>query len=208
MEQLLDWYERKRKGAYEDLSAHPGVETIQSTLEYFKLHGIKTKVIGSEFRALAEIGPHGGFDAICISKDQADGLQRCHISQSTLRPLSSAHLRARQAQYPTSLLLSKTGFMEAMSAETRSMVAATLFVPLGEMKVHMDSLEAIVAREVARQFELMTLDLRTLYGSPSKKQKNKRSDSSESRKLGSKRSLARDLGLEEIHPEQDVDDVF
>lgn len=205
---LLDWYERKRKAAYEDLSTHPGVETIQSTLEYFKLHGIKTKVIGSEFRALSEIGPHAGFDAICLSKDQADGLRRCHISTSTLLPSSSAHLRARQAQYPTSLLSSKRGLMDAMSAETRSMVAATLFVPLGEMKAHMDSLEEIVEKEVARQSELMALDLRTLYGPPSKKRKSKGSESPESRKVGLKRSLARDLGLEEVYAEQDVDDVF
>ncbi|GLB39615.1 putative transaldolase is important for the balance of metabolites in the pentose-phosphate pathway [Lyophyllum shimeji] len=207
---LLNWYERKRKAAYKDLSTHPGVETIQSTLEYFRLHGIKTKVIGSEFRALSEIGPHAGFDAICISKDQADGLQRCQISTATLRLSSSAHLRARQAQYPTSFLSSKTGFMEAMSAETRSMVAATLFVPLGEMKAQMDSLEEIVEKEVVRQFELTltTVDLKGFYGTPVKKRKSRVSDGSDSGRAGLKRGLAEDLGLEEVCSSQDTDDVF
>jgi len=56
--------------------------------------------------------------------------------------------------------------MNVMSAETRSMVAATMFVALGEMKAHMDVLQHIVENEVRRQFDLQTLDLRTLYSSP------------------------------------------
>lgn len=32
---------------------HPGIEAIQSTLAYFRLHGIKTKVIGSGFRSVS-----------------------------------------------------------------------------------------------------------------------------------------------------------
>ncbi|KAF8064921.1 hypothetical protein FPV67DRAFT_160975 [Lyophyllum atratum] len=205
---LLDWYERKRKAVYEDLSVHPGVETIQSTLEYFKLHGIKTKVIGSEFRALSELGPLAAFDAICISKDQADGLRRSCIPKSTPDISPSAHLRARQAQYPTSLLSAKTGFMDAMSAETRSMVAATLFVPLGEMKAQMDDIEEIVGKEVARQWELRTLDIKTLYGPPCKKRRSKGADDAEPKNVRRERSLSKDLGLEELYGEQDADDVF
>ncbi|KAF5373441.1 hypothetical protein D9615_009498 [Tricholomella constricta] len=206
---LLNWYEVNRKATYQDLSAHPGVETIQSTLEYFKLHGIKSKLVGSEFRSLSEIGPLSGFDAICVSKDQADGLRGCQFSTSTLVPSSSARLRARQAQYPTALLSTRTGFMEAMSAKTRGMVTATLFVPLGEMKAHMDGLEEIVAREVARQFELTTLDLRTLYGlSPKSHKSRKTLANREHSQLRSKRSLSSDLGLEETCLKQDIDDVF
>lgn len=62
--------------------------------------------------------------------------------------------------------------MSAMSAETRSMVAATMFVALGEMKAHMDVLQQIVENEVKRQFDLLTLDLRTLYSSPRRREEN------------------------------------
>jgi transaldolase len=62
--------------------------------------------------------------------------------------------------------------MSAMSAETRSMVAATMFVALGEMKAHMDVLQQIVENEVRRQFDLQTLDLRTLYSSLRRREEN------------------------------------
>jgi len=52
-----------------------------------------------------------------------------------------------------------------MSAETRSMVAATVYVAIGKMKVEMETLQAVVGREVERQFALQTLDLKTLYRS-------------------------------------------
>jgi transaldolase len=52
--QLLDWHERKQKTIFKDLMVHPGIEAIQSTLAYFRLHEIKTKVIGSGFRS---VGP-------------------------------------------------------------------------------------------------------------------------------------------------------
>ncbi|RDB17378.1 Transaldolase [Hypsizygus marmoreus] len=207
---LLDWYEGKRKTHFKDLHTHPGVETVQSTLAYFKLHGIKSKVIGSGFRTLSEIGTLAEFDAICISNHQADDLRRSQVSISITPDSSPARLRARQAQYPTAFLSSKPGFMNAMSAETRSMVIATLFVPLGEMKAHMDSLELVVGKEVVRQFEMQTLDLKTLYGiSPVKSQKIKKTAGDiPARRVRAKRSLAEDLNLEQPGESIDEDEIF
>lgn len=164
---------------------HPGIETIQTTLGYFRLHGIKTRVLGSGFRSvsthssaihgtnlkapelqLSEIGLLGDFDGICVTKAQIDRLKWSQIVISTPDDSSSSALRARQAQYPTSFLESGVGFMNVMSAETRTMVAATMFVALGEMKAHMNVLQKIVEKEVTRQFELQTFDLATLYNSP------------------------------------------
>jgi len=53
-DQLLETYERKRDAAAcPDLRAHPGIEAIQSILGYFKLNGIKTKVVGTTFREVS-----------------------------------------------------------------------------------------------------------------------------------------------------------
>ena len=50
---MLEMYERRRKTVYPDPSKHPGIETVQSILAYFKLHGIRTKVIGTRFRTVS-----------------------------------------------------------------------------------------------------------------------------------------------------------
>ncbi|KAG6872644.1 hypothetical protein C0995_008075 [Termitomyces sp. Mi166 len=219
---LLDWYERRRRTKFKDLSIHPGTEAIQASTEYFKLHGIKTKVIGSEFRSLSEMVPLIGLDAICISKDQADGLRGYQISIPTsgTSPSSAAVLRARQALYPTKLLTAHSEFMHAMSAETRAMITAVLYGSLKELTSHMDELEALIAVELADQYDLRTLDLKSLYqvwnGQSRKKQKGRRQDRKgkapsdcEIKKVLPKE---KDLRLEEIHwtanEVHDMDDVF
>jgi len=50
-----------------------------------------------------------------------------------------------------------------MSPSTRDMVVAILDGPLAKWHATMDQLERTVAEEVVRQFELQTLDLKTLY---------------------------------------------
>ncbi|KAF9458266.1 hypothetical protein BDZ94DRAFT_1226563, partial [Collybia nuda] len=211
---LLNSQERKRKTAYEDLQAHPGIETIQSIIVYFKLHDIRCRVIGSEFRTLSEIGPLGDFDAICVTKDQADRLKWSQVPITSPSVDSSASLRARQAQYPTKLLGTESGFLNAMSLDTRNTVTSTLFTALGEMKAQMDDLEAIVATEVHRQFELLTLDLRSLYR---RRSKSRRSEDENHRMISRdvmpvdnlpKRNLAKALNIGGPSPEQDEEEVF
>jgi hypothetical protein len=70
------------------------------------------------------------------------------------RLLTLLPLRARRAQYPITLLTSKPGFAAAVSAETRKMVAATVYVAVGKMKVQMEMLEEVISKEVTRQFAL------------------------------------------------------
>ena len=50
---LLHVYERDRAAA-DDLTAHPGIQAIQSILAYFRFNGIKTKVIGTSFRNVSD----------------------------------------------------------------------------------------------------------------------------------------------------------
>lgn len=90
------------------------------------------------------------------------------------------------------------------------MVAATLFTALGEMKAQMDDLEAIVATEVHRQFELLTVDLRSLYR---RRSKSKRQNSRKTRDTTPvddlpTRNLAMALNLGDLNPEYDEDEVF
>ncbi|KAG6889906.1 hypothetical protein C0992_003699 [Termitomyces sp. T32_za158] len=221
---LFDWYERRRRTNFTELSVHPGTEAIQALTCYFKLHRIKTRVIGSEFRSLPEIVPLTGLDAICISKDQADGLKGCQIcvSTSSAGPSPVALLRARQALYPTELLSAHSGFMDAMSTETRAMITAILYDSLSELRYHMDELEALIARELAEQYQLRTLDLKSLYqvwnGHPHRMRKGGKDelclpgDREIEKVLPPKRSLEKGLRLEEKQWTADdvhnIDDVF
>lgn len=95
--------------------------------------------------------------------------------------------------------------MNVMSAETRNMVSATMYVALGEMKAHMDVLHQIVENEVVRQFELQILDLRTLYSSSKRRQGIKHRSAT----CKHERSLADSLGLDDATDEDlGEDEVF
>ncbi|KAJ7178125.1 hypothetical protein C8R46DRAFT_1029642 [Mycena filopes] len=120
---LLQFHERKRRKT-EDSEAHPhpGMEMIQATLEYFKLHQIRTRLVGSDFRQLAEVGALPGFDAVCLSKAQVLEAARYRAAPyngagggSETRsatglvdlgrpPQHQASMRARQAQHLSRLL--------------------------------------------------------------------------------------------------------
>lgn len=92
-----------------------------------------------------------------------ENLKASKVSMAPVAPLSTASLRARQAHYPTSLLASKSGFMAAMSSETRSMIASTMYGNLGKLKAQMDSIEEIVNKELCQQLALRAANWRKLY---------------------------------------------
>ncbi|KAJ6464011.1 hypothetical protein C8R45DRAFT_506327 [Mycena sanguinolenta] len=162
---LLLCHERKPRAAYPDLALHPGIEVIQATLEYFKLHDIRTRVVGRNFRQLAELSALRGFDAVCLSKEQ---LEVTRWKAETRSPDLSdrppqASMRARQAQHPAKFLENGSGFMSVMSAEARRMLAATVYPALGKMELQMNAIEKIVREEVAWQLAQKTLSLEALY---------------------------------------------
>lgn len=112
---------------------------------------------------LSEIDPLGEFDAICIPRPQAKRLRWSEIPILPIADASTASLRAQQAPYPTALLASKSGFMGEMSAETRTMMATTMYVTLGKLKVSMEVIENAVRNEVHRQYALKTVDLSLIF---------------------------------------------
>lgn len=54
--QILGWFERQKPSMayHRNLAGHPGVETIQTIIAYFRLHKIKTRLIGTQFRKVSE----------------------------------------------------------------------------------------------------------------------------------------------------------
>ncbi|KAF8177655.1 hypothetical protein BJ912DRAFT_985245 [Pholiota molesta] len=153
---LLDVYERRRNTVYHNLTEHPGIETLQSILAYFKVNGIKTKVIGADFRNLAEIGLLSECDAVCVSAEHAN-------------ELSWTVLRARQAKYPTDLLTRKGGFSTWFSPESRSLTSQLLHDALNTMQNQMKLIEHVVEEEMIRRIAFQ-IPLRNLpqVGSPFK----------------------------------------
>ncbi|KAJ7241694.1 hypothetical protein B0H12DRAFT_1133335 [Mycena haematopus] len=162
---LLLCHERRRNAVYPDLALHPGMEVIQAIFEYFKLHEIRTRLVGLDFRQLAELSALSGFDAVCLSKEQLEVTRwKAETRSSDLsdRP-PQASMRARQAQHPTKLPENGIGFMSVMSAGARSMLAATVYSAVGKMERQMNAIEKIVKEEVAWQLAQKTLSLEALY---------------------------------------------
>lgn len=54
IKQTLNWYEENTHNF--DLANHPGRTAIQGAVTNLKLHGITTKIVGTEFRAVSSYG--------------------------------------------------------------------------------------------------------------------------------------------------------
>ena len=80
---------------------------------------------------------------------------------------SPATLRALQAEYPSHYLDSNKSFLASLPAECRSLVSAVLYVRLGKMALHMESIEKAVWYEIKRRIRLETIPLEHLYRRPS-----------------------------------------
>ena len=70
---IYDWY-KKQAGASWDEQAmagvnDPGVESVRRIYQYFKLHGIKTEIMGASFRNTGQIMALSGCDLLTISPD-------------------------------------------------------------------------------------------------------------------------------------------
>jgi len=189
---LLCHERRKWNAVYPDLALHPGMEIIQATLEYFKLHEISTRLVGRDFRQLAELSALSGFDAVCLSKEQLEVSRWKAETRSEGLPdrPPQASMRARQAQHPAKFL-ENGRFMGLMSAEARGMLATTMYPALGKMELQMNTIEKIVKEEVAWQLALKTLSLDALYElrsvAPSSPAGQKRRDGESGARVGSEK---------------------
>lgn len=113
---------------------------------------------------MAEIGLLSEFDAVGVSRNQADRLKWSKVPIISLENVDlPTALRGRQAKYPTDLLTQQGGFLASLSPGSRNFINSVLGEALGKMQGEMDAIENIVSKEVDRQFRLGTLNLKTLY---------------------------------------------
>jgi len=70
---ILDWY---KKSTGEDYTSEtdPGVVSVRAIYNYYKVHGIKTVVMGASFRNIGEIEALAGCDRLTISPQLMDEL--------------------------------------------------------------------------------------------------------------------------------------
>ena len=70
---ILDWY-KKATGENYTSETDPGVVSVRSIYNYYKVHGIKTVVMGASFRNTGEIEALAGCDRLTISPQLMDEL--------------------------------------------------------------------------------------------------------------------------------------
>ncbi|EAU83802.2 hypothetical protein CC1G_07537 [Coprinopsis cinerea okayama7 len=148
--QVLGWFERgKGARAYPDAFAHPGVKSIQSILTYFRINDIKTRLIGQNFRKMAEIALLADFDAVAVSEYQLDRLQWniARIAPPEEVPKEVLE-KARQAKYPAGLLTDDGNFLKKLDHDSQNLIRSTLDPELERSSKAMDKIEDAVFREV------------------------------------------------------------
>ncbi|KAK0194637.1 hypothetical protein F5146DRAFT_446138 [Armillaria mellea] len=152
---LLDWYERKRKVKYQDIKTHPGIEHIQATAVYFKLHKRTTRLVGTNFRTLKELGPLGCLDAIVISKDSVEQLNgRPFPLIHSVPKTSPAYAHAEGIPKATAFQGEKSEFISFLSDSDRSALVEGMHVTLGRLKAKMQEIDKMIQKELSKQYTL------------------------------------------------------
>lgn len=159
---------------------------------------------------MAEVGLLSEFDAVGVSRNQADRLKWSKVPiisvENTDLPTA---LRGRQAKYPTDLLTQQGGFLASLSPSSRNLINSVLGDALGKMQGEMDTIEHVVREEIDRRFRLGTLDLKTLYKSAAPVSSPTSSPKSIWEKPRESAETTRRKVAESYHPEVDPkDEVF
>ncbi|KAH0831356.1 hypothetical protein J3R83DRAFT_14018 [Lanmaoa asiatica] len=192
---IMEWFEQQRGTRAGHVSqGHPGVEAIQSCATFIHRQGINTTLLTTDVRKWAELKQLSGIGAAALKKDQLDQIPMQRLATWYPRPgdKSPATLRALQAEYPSHYLDSNKGFLASLPAECRSLVSAVLYVRLGKLAVHMETIEKVIWYEIKRRIRLETIPLEYLYRRPSTTTETRLSrKSTSSKSTSSKRSKSR-----------------
>ncbi|KAF7329668.1 BZIP domain-containing protein [Mycena kentingensis (nom. inval.)] len=160
---LLEAREKRYKNTYPDLAAHPGVEEIQTIIEYFRFNNLETRLLGVDFRELAELGTLPGFDAVALNAKQLTDIRwRRSRSRQATSPNPTAALRARQAQFPTQILSNVSqnqGCFRGLSAPSRNQIFETLYPALRHMEDAMRAIEMLIRAQLTREITQRTMSL-------------------------------------------------
>ncbi|KAF8123682.1 hypothetical protein EV363DRAFT_1403752 [Boletus edulis] len=154
VEPIMEWFEQQGSTHKGRLSQdHPGIEAIQSCATFIHRHGLNTTLLTTDIRKLDE----------APMKPLATWYPRPDDQ-------SPATLRALRAAYPSHYLDSldsNKGLFASLPADCRSLVSAVLYVRLGHMATHMETIEKAVWYELKRRIRLETIPLEYLYRRPS-----------------------------------------
>ncbi|KAF8558560.1 aldolase [Imleria badia] len=208
VESIMEWFERLYGTKTGRISQdHAGIETIQSCATFIHQHGLNTTLLTTDVRKWAELKQLGGIGATALKKDQLDEIPMQRLATWYPQPddKSPATLRALQAEYPSHYLDSNKGFLASLPAECRSVVSAVLYVRLGKMALHMETIEKAVCYEIKRRIRLETIPLEHLYRRPSSPTETRSSRTSTSGKATStkrSKSRSRRSSRQEREPEQ------
>ncbi|KAJ7052711.1 hypothetical protein C8F01DRAFT_564247 [Mycena amicta] len=169
---LLEAREKRFKNTFPDLAAHPGIEDILTIFKDFKKNNPATRIIGDDFRELAELGALPGFDAVALTAKQLKDVRWRSISPTSSASLmhqlhTVASLRADQAQFPTTILADiqpgTGGFLRQLSAPARNQIFETLYPALYRMHDTMRALEVVLREELKRQLAVRMWRLAPLF---------------------------------------------
>ncbi|KAF9224991.1 aldolase [Gyrodon lividus] len=191
VEPIMEWFEQQHSVASRVACIspeHPGIQTVQSCASYIRLHGLNNTLVTTDLRTWAELKQFGGIGGAALKQSQLDQIPMQRLTTWYPRPddKSPATIHALQAEHPSRYLDSNKGFLVSLPAECRSLASAVLYVRLGKMKVHMETIETVVRTEIKRRVDLETIPLESLYRRPSETRSVRRSKSRMT--LSSKRS--------------------
>ncbi|KAJ7056860.1 hypothetical protein C8F01DRAFT_1308282 [Mycena amicta] len=149
--------------------------TIQNRYRaYFKKNNLATRIIGEDFRELAELGALPGFDTVALTAKQLRDVRWRSISPtSSASSMHQVHtvasLRADQAQFPTTILADiqpgTGGFLRQLSAPAQNQIFEMLYPALYRMHDTMRALEMVLIQreELKRQLALRMWRLAPLF---------------------------------------------
>jgi hypothetical protein len=205
----MEWFERQCDTRAGEISQdHPAIEAIQSCATFIRRRGLNTTLLTTDVRKWAELKQLGGIGATALTKDQLDQIPMQRLATWYPQPgdKSPATLRALQAEHPSHYLDSNKGFMASLPAECRSLVSAVLYVRLGKMAVHMETIEKAVWYEIKQRIRLETIPLEYLYrrrpSSPTETRSSRKSTSGKSISSKRSKSRSRHSSRQEDEPEQ------
>ncbi|KAI6160692.1 hypothetical protein EDD17DRAFT_1875323 [Pisolithus thermaeus] len=144
---ILEWYEQQQKPVPKVAVDHPGIETIQSCVSYILHNKLNATLMTADIRNWTELKHLSGIGGAALTEKQLDQIPMRTLMTWFPRPndTSRSTINARAAPYPTRYLESKRGFfMSLLPAECRSLISAVLYVRIGQMKVWMEEIEAVV----------------------------------------------------------------
>jgi hypothetical protein len=224
---MMEWFERQCDTRAGEISQdHPAIEAIQSCATFIRRRGLNTTLLTTDVRKVhcmalswrvldvdlsgqwAELKQLGGIGATALTKDQLDQIPMQRLATWYPQPgdKSPATLRALQAEHPSHYLDSNKGFMASLPAECRSLVSAVLYVRLGKMAVHMETIEKAVWYEIKQRIRLETIPLEYLYrrrpSSPTETRSSRKSTSGKSISSKRSKSRSRHSSRQEDEPEQ------